>query len=83
MKQQTSRSVGLWAVLATAALFAQGSNTTGPKDGLDLPATDLDRVAVGSPAPDFTLETSKGEFLTLSDFLGKRNLILVFYRGHW
>ncbi len=57
--------------------------TLGPRDGLDLPATDLERVAVGTVAPDFSLETITGETLTLSAFRGAKNVVLVFYRGHW
>lgn len=55
----------------------------GPKDGSELPATDLERVAVGSPAPDFSLRTLAGDTVTLSDFRGVKDVILVFYRGHW
>ena len=59
------------------------SAQTGPKDELKQPATDLDRVKVGQPAPDFTLEDSDGKNITLSDYRGKKNVVLVFYRGHW
>ena len=62
-----------------AAVFAQ----LGPKDGGDLRATDLERVKVGSPAPDFSLEDMNGKKVTLSDFRGKKSVVLVFYRGHW
>lgn len=55
----------------------------GPVDGRDLPATDLDRVAIGDMAPDFTLETYRGETLTLSENRGQREILLVFYRGAW
>jgi cytochrome oxidase Cu insertion factor (SCO1/SenC/PrrC family) len=55
----------------------------GPKDGADLPATDLERVKVGQPAPDFTLEDMNGKEITLSDFRGKKSVVLVFYRGYW
>jgi cytochrome oxidase Cu insertion factor (SCO1/SenC/PrrC family) len=55
----------------------------GPKDGLDLPPTDLERVSVGEAAPDFTLEAYSGDTVTLSDFQGDKNVVLVFYRGHW
>lgn len=55
----------------------------GPKDGFDLPPTDLQRVAVGTAAPDFSLRTLAGDTLTLSDFRGEKEVILVFYRGHW
>jgi peroxiredoxin len=55
----------------------------GPKDGSDLPPTDLDRVAVGTVAPDFSLPTLAGDTITLSEFQGVKDVVLVFYRGHW
>jgi hypothetical protein len=55
----------------------------GPKDGFDLPPTELDRVAVGSVAPDFSLPTLAGDTVTLSEFRGVKDVVLVFYRGHW
>lgn len=55
----------------------------GPVDGRDLPGVDLDRVQVGQPAPDFTVASLAGPMWTLSGFRGAKNVILVFYRGHW
>lgn len=55
----------------------------GPVDGLDLPPTDVDRVQAGDVAPDFTLTSLAGPPVTLSDFRGEKNVVLVFYRGHW
>ena len=55
----------------------------GPTDGEELPPMDLDRVAVGDVAPDFSLLAYSGDILTLSDYRGKQNVVLVFYRGHW
>lgn len=55
----------------------------GPTDGLELPAADLDRVAVGDEAPDFRLESLRNGALALSDFRGQKDVVLVFYRGHW
>jgi cytochrome oxidase Cu insertion factor (SCO1/SenC/PrrC family) len=75
-----------WAAALLFLVAAWGwtqGGTIGPRDGLDLPPTDLDRVTVGSEAPDFTLETRQGSRITLSDFRGKKNLVVVFYRGHW
>ena len=57
--------------------------TLGPMDGDGLVATDLERVKVGDPAPDFSLEDENGKPITLSQFRGKNSVILVFYRGHW
>jgi len=55
----------------------------GPKDGTHLIPTDLERVKAGDQAPDFTLENMDGKRISLSDFQGKKNVVLVFYRGHW
>jgi len=55
----------------------------GPVDGHDLPITDLERVTAGDLAPDFAAMSRDGEAITLSDFRGDRNVVLVFYRGHW
>lgn len=69
----------LLLVFSQAPVLAQ----TGPKDEVKQPATDLDRVKVGQPAPDFTLEDSDGKKISLADYRGKKNVVLVFYRGHW
>jgi cytochrome oxidase Cu insertion factor (SCO1/SenC/PrrC family) len=55
----------------------------GPTDGAGLKATDLSRIKVGQPAPDFTLENMDGKSIRLSDFRGKKSVVLVFYRGYW
>ena len=55
----------------------------GPADGRDLPPTDLERVQAGDLAPDFSLASLAGPTVTLSDFRGAKNVILVFYRGWW
>jgi peroxiredoxin Q/BCP len=38
-------------------------------------------LAVGDKAPDFTLKDQDGTEVTLSDFKGKKNVVLVFYPG--
>lgn len=73
----------LLALALTSPALAQGTATLGPVDGRDLAPTDLERVAVGSAAPDFTLPVYGGGTLTLSQFRGKQNVVLVYYRGHW
>ena len=55
----------------------------GPKDGANLAPTDLERVKTGQPAPDFALEDVNGKSVSLSDFRGKKSVVLVFYRGYW
>ena len=49
----------------------------------DLQPADLNRVHEGVPAPDFTLQSSDNERITLSSYRDKKNVILVFYRGYW
>jgi peroxiredoxin (alkyl hydroperoxide reductase subunit C) len=39
------------------------------------------RVKVGQTPPDFTLEDTQGEPVTLSSFKGDKNVYLVFNRG--
>ena len=72
------------AALAPSAARAQVTPAAlGPRDGAGLAPADTGRVAVGSAAPDFALLAKDGGVVTLSQFRGKKNIILVFYRGHW
>ncbi len=77
----------LGALVAATTAFAPGAfaqaPNVGPVDGHDLPATDLERVAVGTEAPLFALESYGGETIALADYRGRKNVVLVFYRGHW
>jgi len=36
-------------------------------------------VELGSPAPSFRLQTSTGEYVSLEDFHGKKNVVVYFY----
>jgi peroxiredoxin Q/BCP len=36
-------------------------------------------VNVGDKAPDFTLPSQMGDSVTLSEFFGKKNIVLYFY----
>jgi peroxiredoxin len=36
-------------------------------------------IEVGTKAPDFTLKSQHGEAVSLSDFRGKKNVVLLFY----
>jgi len=38
---------------------------------------------VGEPARSFTLPSTTGSVLSLKDYIGKSNVVLVFYRGYW
>ena len=40
-------------------------------------------IAVGQTAPDFTLQNQEKKDVKLSDFAGKKNVVLVFYPLDW
>ena len=71
------------AILAMACAPDMPGQTLGPTDGRDLAPADTGRVAVGDEAPDFTLASYDQGPLTLSEFRGEKDVVLVFYRGHW
>lgn len=83
---RASRWLAGWLAVAWAGATMAGAQerpALGPKDGPTDPPADLDRVRVGDLAPDFTLEALDGRFVTLSSYRGRKNVVLVFYRGHW
>jgi cytochrome oxidase Cu insertion factor (SCO1/SenC/PrrC family) len=82
MKISIAFTTGLCMMLPATAATAQNT-VLGPKDGAGLEAVDTGRVTVGSRAPDFTLAALSGQRISLSDYRGRRNIILVFYRGYW
>ncbi|MFH1980828.1 MAG: peroxiredoxin [Pseudomonadota bacterium] len=41
------------------------------------------KVKPGDPAPDFHLESVSGEIVTLSDYIGKKNVVLSFVPAAW
>lgn len=71
------------AALLTASCSAGSDDRLGPLDDQALPPADLERVAVGDEAPDFRLASLGGEPMRPSDFRGEKDVVLVFYRGHW
>ena len=79
-----SRLIGVGATLAVwASSAAAQEKKLGPADGAGLSPFDTGRVAIGVPAPDFTLVSKDGGTVTLSQFRGKKDVVLVFYRGYW
>ena len=42
-----------------------------------------DTLVVGDDADDFTLPQYGGTEISLSDYIGKKNVIVTTYRAHW
>jgi peroxiredoxin Q/BCP len=57
--------------LSVAALAQQSSQPA--------PAAPKTHLKVGDTAPDFTLKGTDGKNYTLSEFKGKKNVVLAFY----
>src|SRR5437016_2273493 len=87
MGSKTLRSsfVAFTLLLAVGApLFSQAQQPQlGSLDGEGLSSTDVDRVRVGQVAPDFRLVDERGTIYQLSQYRGKKNIVLVVYRGYW
>jgi cytochrome oxidase Cu insertion factor (SCO1/SenC/PrrC family) len=62
------------AALAMTALAQQPAATARPQ-----PAPPKTYLKVGQPAPDFTLPATDGKTYKLSDFKGKKNVVLAAY----
>jgi len=78
------KAVGLILMILFAACSpADSQQKVDPGNEVDLTPTDLNRVRKGVPAPDFTLESENNQQITLSSYRGKKNVVLVFYRGYW
>jgi peroxiredoxin len=57
------------AILMALAALSLAQQPTAPQT----------QLKVGDPAPDFTLTDNHGNQVKLSDFKGKKNVVLAFY----
>ena len=60
---------------------ANGTNSSNSGGGTasQQPGAPVTHLKVGDAAPDFTLTDTEGKPVKLSDFRGKKNVILAFY----
>ncbi len=74
----TTRLMG-W-LLGTLAIAALPTATAGGAEGAaSLTPTAPPTLKVGDPAPDFELPDTEGKTVRLSDFRGKKSVVLAFY----
>jgi cytochrome oxidase Cu insertion factor (SCO1/SenC/PrrC family) len=78
-----NRSASLLLLLVTLAVsaFAQQTTTPAPPAAAPAPqpAPPRTQLKVGQPAPEFSLTDTEGKEVKLSDFKGKKNVVLAFY----
>jgi cytochrome oxidase Cu insertion factor (SCO1/SenC/PrrC family) len=81
------KALGLLFLIAATAAVALGQSAptqTAPQKPTTPPPAPHTNLKVGDPAPDFTLPSTivqdgKRVRYTLSDFKGKKNVVLAFY----
>ena len=69
---QTWLNASVWAVILITAILI-------PTASGEKAVTTPDTLTVGMIAPDFTLKDEEGVERSLSDYLGKKNIVLAFY----
>ncbi|MYC78537.1 redoxin domain-containing protein [Candidatus Poribacteria bacterium] len=69
---QTRLNTSVWAVILITAILIP---TASGEEAVTTPNT----LKVGMVAPDFTLKDEEGVERSLSDYFGKKNIVLAFY----
>jgi AhpC/TSA family len=64
---------------ASSAGVTNSSNAAKTSAESQTPSAPQTQLKVGDQAPDFTLNDTEGQPVKLSDFRGKKNVVLAFY----
>ena len=75
IKKTTLLAMLLLALFSTIA----GQQPTASPAAQTTPAPPKTHLKVGQPAPEFALRDTAGKPVKLSDFKGKKNVVLAFY----
>jgi cytochrome oxidase Cu insertion factor (SCO1/SenC/PrrC family) len=75
------RNVVHFILLLAIAIAARGQQVTSQPaaQAAAQPSAPKTHLKVGQPAPEFTLTDTAGKPVKLSDFKGKKNVVLAFY----
>ena len=73
------RSLISLLLLAVLNVVAQAQQQPAQQPPAKQPAPVKTHLKVGDPAPNFTLRATDGKTYTLSDFKGKKNVVLAIY----
>ena len=79
------RTLSIVFLFAAASIAAAQTPTPSPSPAVQRPAAPHTNLKVGDKAPDFTLPSTavgpdgRGLRFKLSDFKGKKNVVLAFY----
>jgi cytochrome oxidase Cu insertion factor (SCO1/SenC/PrrC family) len=76
---QRNRTAGLAAAAALALALGADARQTPPQAQQARPPVAGTHLKVGDVAPDFTLPDNNFKPVKLSDFRGKKNVVLAFY----
>jgi cytochrome oxidase Cu insertion factor (SCO1/SenC/PrrC family) len=74
-REMTKRILPLWLVLLLAGFFTLPTARAQQAQ----PQISHTFLKVGDTAPDFTLRSDQGTMVKLSDYRGKKNVIVAFY----
>jgi cytochrome oxidase Cu insertion factor (SCO1/SenC/PrrC family) len=69
----------LLLIFAVPAFAQQATTTAQQPAAAPQPAPPKTHLKVGQAAPNFTLTDTEGKEVKLSDFKGKKNVVLAFY----
>jgi cytochrome oxidase Cu insertion factor (SCO1/SenC/PrrC family) len=83
MKKHTAVIFCVVALVASLALSCSSADEDRTDTGSGTGAIHNAELKVGDKAPEFDLYDSTGTKIRLSDYLGKKNVVLAFYPAAW